>query len=48
MLLSVFKLIGILLVFATLSGLLFGGFRVLMRTLRHGREPEAMITLHLE
>ena len=48
MLLSVFKLIGILLVFATLSGLLFGGFRVLMRSLRHGREPEAMIVLHLD
>ncbi|MGO9232008.1 MAG: DUF6599 family protein [Bryobacteraceae bacterium] len=48
LLLSVFKLIGILILFATLSGLLLGAFRVLMRLLRHGEEPEAMITLHLD
>jgi hypothetical protein len=48
LLLSIFKLIGILLLFATLSGLLLGGFRVLMRAIRHGEEPEVMISLHLE
>jgi hypothetical protein len=48
LLLSIFKLIGILLLFATLSGLLLGAFRVLMRAIRHGEEPEAMITLHLD
>jgi hypothetical protein len=48
MLLSIFKLIGILLLFATLSGLLLGAFRVLRRLARHGEEPETMITLHLD
>jgi hypothetical protein len=48
MLLSIFKFIGILLLFATLSGLLLGAFRVLMRLIRHGEEPEVMISLHLE
>jgi len=47
LLLSVFKLIGILVLFATLSGLLLGAARVLMRLIRHGEEPEAMISLHL-
>jgi hypothetical protein len=48
LLLSIFKLIGILLLFAVLSGLLMGAGRVLLRLVRHGEEPEAMITLHLE
>jgi len=48
LLLNIFKLIGLLLLFATLSGLLMGAARVLMRVLRHGEEPEAMIVLHLE
>lgn len=48
MLVSIFKFIGILLLFAALSGLLLGAFRVLMRLIRHGEEPEVMITLHLE
>ncbi|MGB7759000.1 MAG: DUF6599 family protein [Bryobacteraceae bacterium] len=47
LLLSICKLIAILVLFATLSGLLLGGARVLMRMLRHGEEPEAMISLHL-
>jgi hypothetical protein len=41
-------LIGILLSFALVSGLAVGGFRALLRRARHGAEPEAMITLHLE
>jgi hypothetical protein len=48
LILNVFVLIGILLVFALLSGLALGGSRVLLRYLRKGEEPEAMITLHLE
>ncbi|MFY9728781.1 MAG: DUF6599 family protein [Bryobacteraceae bacterium] len=48
LLLTIFKLIGVLLLFATLSGLLMGAARVLLRWLRHGKEPEAMIVLHLE
>ncbi len=48
LLLNIFKLIGVLLLFAILSGLLMGALRVLLRWLRHGEEPEVMISLHLE
>lgn len=45
---NVFSLIGILLAFALVSGLAVGGFRAILRVIRKGEEPEAMITLHLE
>jgi len=48
LLLTIFKLIGILLLFAILSGLLLGATRVFMRWIRHGEEPEVMISLHLD
>lgn len=48
LLLNICILIGILAVFALVSGLLFGGVRYLARVLRRGPEPEPMITLHLE
>ena len=48
LLLNICILIGILGVFALLSGLLYGGLRYLARILRKGPEPEPMITLHLE
>ncbi|MFB3829359.1 MAG: DUF6599 family protein [Bryobacteraceae bacterium] len=44
LILTIFELIGVLLVFAVVSGLAFGGLRT---ALRRGREPEPMITLHL-
>lgn len=44
---NAFVLIGILLVFATVSGFALGGFRALRRRSRHGEEADAMITLHL-
>ena len=45
---NAFVLIGILLAFAVVSGFALGGFRALRRRSRHGEEPDAMITLHLE
>jgi hypothetical protein len=45
---NVFILIGFLLLFATVSGFAVGGARVLLRALRKGEDPEAMICLHLE
>jgi hypothetical protein len=48
LIINIFILIGILVGFSVLSGLLVGGFRTLARYVRHGEEPEAMITLHLE
>lgn len=48
LLLNIFKLIGILLLFAILSGLLMGAARVLIRLMHRGKEPEVMISLHLE
>jgi hypothetical protein len=48
LLLNICILIGILLAFALVSGVLFGGLRYLARVLRKGQEPEPMITLHLE
>jgi len=48
LLLNICILIGILLGFALLSGLLFGGLKYLTRAFRKGPEPEPMITLHLE
>ena len=48
LLLNICILIGILAGFAAVSGLLWGLFRGVLRLLRKGREPEAMITLHIE
>jgi hypothetical protein len=48
LLFNIFKLIGILLLFAILSGVLMGAVRVLIRLIRRGEEPEVMISLHLE
>ena len=48
LLLNICILIGILAGFAVVSGLLTGGLRYLVRVVRKGEEPEAMITLHLE
>ena len=48
LLLNIFKLIGILVLFAILSGLLMGAVRVLIRLAHRGEEPEVMISLHLE
>jgi hypothetical protein len=45
---NAFILIGILLVFSTVSGLFAGGFRILLRRRRKGEEAEPMISLHLE
>jgi hypothetical protein len=43
---NAFILIGVLLVFSTVAGLAFGGFRLLRRRVR-AEEPEAMTVLHL-
>jgi hypothetical protein len=48
LLLNICILIAILAAFATVSGLIWGGLRYLLRIARKGQEPEAMITLHLE
>jgi hypothetical protein len=48
LLLNIFKLIGILVLFAILSGLLMGAARVLVRLMHRGQEPEVMISLHLD
>jgi hypothetical protein len=47
LILNIFILIGILGLFAIVSGLAFGGMRVLRRKTRKGEDPDAMITLHL-
>jgi hypothetical protein len=47
LILNIFILIGILVLFALVSGFAFGGFRLLRRKARQGEEPDAMITLHL-
>jgi hypothetical protein len=44
---NAFSLCGILLVFCLVSGLALGGVRAYLRRLRHGQEPDAVITLHL-
>jgi len=44
---NAFILIGILLSFAVISGLVFGGFQAIRRRLRKGPEPEPMISLHI-
>jgi hypothetical protein len=44
---NIFILIGILGLFAIVSGFAFGGMRVLRRKTRNGEESDAMITLHL-
>lgn len=48
LILNIFILIGFLMLFALVSGLAVGGFRVLLRAVRKGEEPEAVIALHLE
>jgi hypothetical protein len=48
LLLNICILIGILVGFAAVSGVVFGGLRYLARVVRRGPEPEPMITLHLE
>jgi hypothetical protein len=45
---NAFVLIGILLVFSTVSGLFVGGFRAFLRRGKKGDEAEGMISLHLE
>jgi hypothetical protein len=45
---NAFILVGILLLFAFVSSLLFGGVRVLLRRGRHGADAESMILLHLD
>jgi hypothetical protein len=45
---NAFILVGVLLVFAAVSSLLFGGLRVLLRRSRGGVESDAMIALHLD
>jgi hypothetical protein len=45
---NAFVLIGILLAFSLVSGLMVGGFRAAIHFGRKGPEPETMITLHLE
>jgi hypothetical protein len=45
---NIFILIGILVGFSILSGLLVGGLRALARRVHHGEEADTMITLHLE
>ena len=47
LMLNAFILIGILLAFAVLSGLVFGGFKSLRRRAYKGGEPEPMISLHI-
>jgi hypothetical protein len=48
LLLNICILIGILVAFAVVSGLVFGGLRGFLRRGRKGAEPDGMITLHLE
>ena len=45
---NAFVLIGILLVFALLSGLVVGGIYALRRRVHHGEDADAMISLHLQ
>jgi hypothetical protein len=45
---NAFILAGILLVFCIVGGLGVGGLKVLRRRGKNGRDPDAMITLHLE
>jgi hypothetical protein len=45
---NAFELIGILLVFAVVSGLGLGGFRALRRRQRGGEEADALLTLHID
>jgi hypothetical protein len=45
---NAFVLIGILLAFAVVSGLMFGGMKSLRRGIRKDKESDAMITLHIK
>lgn len=45
--LNVFIFSGLLIVLCLVAGLAYGGFRVLMRKMNRGEDPDAMITLHL-
>jgi hypothetical protein len=44
---NAFVLIGILLAFAVVSGIAFGGWRAFRRRYRRGEEADALVTLHL-
>ena len=44
---NAFVLIGILLAFALVSGIAFGGWRAFRRRNRQGEEADALVTLHL-
>jgi hypothetical protein len=48
MILSIFKLAGVIIAFCVLSGLAFAGFRVLSRKIGKEDARGEMITLHLE
>ncbi|HWB84031.1 MAG TPA: DUF6599 family protein [Bryobacteraceae bacterium] len=48
LIINVFVLIGILLIFAAVSGLVVGGYRVWRERGREDGGPDAMITLHLD
>jgi hypothetical protein len=45
---NAFELIGILLVFATISGFALGGWRAFRRRQRGGEEADALLTLHID
>jgi|SRR5579864_992546 len=45
--LNVFAFAGMLIILCLVAGLGFGGYRTLRRKLRHGEDPDALITLHL-
>lgn len=47
LLLNIFVLTGFLVAFATVTGLMMGGAKALLRRGRKGEDPDAMITLHL-
>jgi hypothetical protein len=47
LILNIFTLSGLLIIFAVLAGVGFGGFRVLMRKISGREDPAAMIVLHL-
>jgi hypothetical protein len=44
---NAFILIGILLAFAVVSGIAFGGWRAFRRRYRRGEEADSLVTLHL-
>jgi hypothetical protein len=46
--LNIFIFSGLLIAVCLAAGLLFGGFKLVLRKLHKGEDPDAMITLHLE